>query len=131
MKRKDVRELMMQILYQMEMQQDYSVEVFKKAIENKNLNENNQGYMEKIYDIVTEQKEGIDNTIKANLKEWTMDRVSKVDLSILRLAVCEILHIEDIPLNVSINEAVELAKKFSDDQAPKFINGVLGNVKND
>ncbi len=131
MKRKDVRELMMQILYQMEMQQDYSVEVFKKAIENKNLNENNQGYMEKIYDIVTEQKEGIDNTIKANLKEWTMDRVSKVDLSILRLAVCEILHIEDIPSNVSINEAVELAKKFSDDQAPKFINGVLGNVKND
>ncbi len=87
--------------------------------------------MEKIYDIVTEQKEGIDNTIKANLKEWTMDRVSKVDLSILRLAVCEILHIEDIPSNVSINEAVELAKKFSDDQAPKFINGVLGNVKND
>ena len=58
-----------------------------------------------------------------------MDRISKVDISILRVAVSEILHIDDIPYNVSVNEAVELAKKFSDDQAPKFINGVLGNIE--
>lgn len=70
----------------------------------------------------------IDEKISSALKNWTIDRISKVNLSILRLAVCEILYIEDIPYQVSINEAVELAKKFSDDDAPAFINGVLASL---
>lgn len=70
----------------------------------------------------------IDEKIASSLKNWTIDRISKVNLSILRLAVCEILYIEDIPFQVSINEAVELAKKFSDDEAPSFINGVLASI---
>ena len=129
MKRKDIRELTMQILYQMEMLQDFSEDTFKKSIENHTLNDNNLDYIRKIYDIITEKKEAIDNTIELNLKDWTIDRISIVDISILRLAISEMLHMEDIPSNVAINEAVELAKKFSDEQAPKFINGVLGNVK--
>lgn len=131
MKRKETRELTMQLLYQMEMQQDYSKQVLNKCIAEHRLSDNNVAYIQNIYDIITEKKDEIDNTIKANLKDWTMDRISKVDISILRLAVGEMLHMDDIPVNVSINEAVEMAKKFSDDQAPRFINGVLGNVKND
>ena len=69
----------------------------------------------------------IDDKISALLKGWTIDRISKVNLSILRLAMCEILFIEDIPYQVSINEAVELAKIFGDDDAPSFINGVLAS----
>ncbi len=69
----------------------------------------------------------IDEKISSSLKNWTIDRISKVNLSILRLAVCEITYIEDIPFQVSINEAVELAKKFSDDDAPSFVNGVLAS----
>lgn len=131
MKRRDIRELMMQILYQMEIQDDYSVAVLEGALVEHKLSEKNNGYVKEIYNIVIEQKEEIDNKIKENLKDWTMDRISKVDLSILRLALSEIIGMEEIPSTVSINEAVELAKKFSDDQSSKFINGVLGNVQND
>ena len=70
----------------------------------------------------------IDDKISSSLKGWTIDRISKIDLSILRLAFCEIHYIDDIPFQVSINEAVELAKKFSDDQSPTFINGVLASL---
>lgn len=69
----------------------------------------------------------IDKKISESLKDWTIDRISKIDLSIMRLAVCEILYIDDIPYQVSINEAVELAKKYSDDDSPAFINGVLAS----
>lgn len=70
----------------------------------------------------------IDEKISAHLKDWTVDRISKVNLSILRLAVCEILFFEDIPYQVSINEAIEIAKKFGDDDSPAFINGVLASA---
>lgn len=70
----------------------------------------------------------IDEKISASLKDWTIERISKIDLSILRLAVCEIMFIDDIPYQVSINEAVELAKKYSDDESPSFINGVLASA---
>lgn len=70
----------------------------------------------------------IDNHISSNLKTWTISRISKITLAILRLAMSEILFMDDIPYQVSINEAVELAKKFGDDDAPSFINGVLASV---
>ena len=57
-----------------------------------------------------------------------MDRISKVDLSILRLALIEIFYFDDIPYKVAINEAVELAKKFSGDKSPKYVNGVLASA---
>lgn len=67
----------------------------------------------------------IDKNISDSLKNWTIDRISKIDLSILRLAFCEIMYIDTIPYQVSINEAIELAKKYSDDDSASFINGVL------
>ena len=57
--------------------------------------------------------------------------MAKVDLAILRLAVCEILYVPNIPTKVSINEAIELAKLYCDDKSPKFINGILGSVVNE
>lgn len=70
----------------------------------------------------------IDNAISANLKNWKLERLSKVDLSILRLAATEILFIDSIPDKVSVNEAVNVAKKYGDDNSPSFINGVLANL---
>ena len=75
---------------------------------------------------VLENIEAIDEKIKNTVKGWTIERMNKVDLTILRLAIYEIDYVEDIPNGVSINEAVELAKEFSSDDAPGFINGVLG-----
>ena len=71
----------------------------------------------------------LDNTIAENLKSgWKTDRLSKVSLAILRLALYEIVYIDDIPDRVSVNEAVELAKQYDVDEAPSFINGVLSGV---
>ena len=65
------------------------------------------------------------------LVNWKLDRIANVDRAILRLAVYEMVYSDDIPANVSLNEAIELAKRFSDDKAAKFVNGVLSNIKTD
>ena len=70
----------------------------------------------------------IDGFILANSKDWTLDRMAKMDLAILRVAIYEMKYMPDIPVSVSINEAVELAKQFSYPEAAAFINGVLGSV---
>lgn len=72
--------------------------------------------------------EKIDNSIEKNLKSWKMDRIAKVDLAILRLAIYEIFFRDDIPDSVAINEAVELGKAYGTDDSGSFINGVLGRV---
>ena len=66
--------------------------------------------------------------IKSHLKDWSFERISKIDLAILRLAIYEIKYREDIPCKVSVNEAVELAKIFGEDSSPAFINGVLAEI---
>ena len=78
---------------------------------------------------VNEHKNELDERISAYLKKgWKLSRISKVSLAILRLAVYEILYMDDIPVSVSINEAVELSKKFSVQDDTSFINGVLGSI---
>lgn len=77
---------------------------------------------------VVEQVELLDRLIMEHSKDWTLDRMAKVDLAILRVAIFEMKFMEDIPVSVSINEAVELAKQFSYPEAGAFINGVLGSV---
>lgn len=70
----------------------------------------------------------LDERIERNLRGWEKDRLSRVDLCILRVAVYEMVAREDIPVSVSVNEAVELAHTYSTDEAPGFVNGVLGAV---
>ena len=73
-----------------------------------------------------EQQPEIDSIIENNAIVWKKDRISRVSLSLLRLALCEMLFIEEVPTNVSINEAVELAKLYASQEDAAFINGVLG-----
>lgn len=85
-------------------------------------------YIKSILEGVIQEISKIDEYIVKNSKDWTIDRMSKVDLAILRVAIYEIIYREDIPASVSINEAVELAKKYSHQDAGSFINGILGSV---
>ena len=75
-----------------------------------------------------ERQPEIDSIIEKNAIGWTKDRISRVSLSLLRLALCEMLFIEEVPTNVSINEAVELAKLYASQEDAAFINGVLGTT---
>lgn len=85
-------------------------------------------FIDKLSNGVLENIDKIDSIIDENLKGWKLNRISKVNLSILRLAVYEIVFSEDVPVSVSINEAVELAKKFSEQKDASYINGVLGSI---
>lgn len=88
-------------------------------------------YIKSILDGVVDKISSIDEYIAKYSKDWTIERMSKIDLAILRVAIYEVLYKEDIPSGVSINEAVELAKKYSHEDAGSFINGILGSVYNE
>lgn len=134
MNRKKSRELAMKALYQItinNVSSEQALENIKILNEEEELaidNEIDFKYISNIINGVMVNVEEIDAKIKENLKNWQLSRISKVNLCILRLSIYEILYMEDIPNVVSINEAIELCKTFSEEKAPKFINGVLANL---
>ena len=85
-------------------------------------------YIQKKYEAVVSHVEEIDAILNENAKGWKTSRMNKADLAILRLAVYEMRWDEEVPVSVANNEAVELAKKFSSDESPSFVNGILGRI---
>ena len=85
-------------------------------------------YIKSVLEGIVEKVVSIDEYIAKYSKDWSIERMSKIDLAILRVAIYEVLYKDDIPSSVSINEAVELAKKYSHEDASSFINGILGSV---
>ncbi|MBO1583079.1 N utilization substance protein NusB [Bacillus sp. XF8] len=128
MKRRTARERAMQALYQMDITGELEPKV---AVENTlEEGEETNEFLESLVVGFVENKEAIDEAIRQNLKKWKLERISIVDRSILRLAVYEMKYMEEIPHNVTINEAIEIAKTFGDEESRRFINGVLSNIKN-
>ncbi len=128
MNRGSARELLMQLLFQMEAQQDFSDELKNNYLENITGVRNQLDYINTMFAKVIDNLQIIDDVIDNNSRKWKVSRMPKVDIAILRLAVAEMLFADDIPCEVSINEAVNLAKKFSTDESGKFINGILSSV---
>ena len=89
------------------------------------LDDENLAYIDEALHIYEQHLPELDAGIERHCKTWKLDRLSKVDLSILRLAVAEMYYMKKIPYKVAVNEAVELAKKYSEEKAPQFINGIL------
>ncbi len=85
-------------------------------------------FTKELFEGTLDKQNLLDEYIEKNLNGWNKDRLSRTAISILRLAVFEIMFVDDIPLNVSINEAVELAKKYSTKQESAYINGVLASI---
>lgn len=96
--------------------------------ENPEIEEGDKKYILETVDGTMKNLEEIDAIIGEYARGWTTERMSKVDLAILRLAVYEMKFSDEAPDSVAINEAVELAKKYSSDEAPSFINGILGKI---
>ena len=128
MNRKQSREEAVKIMYSMDLNNDFSEPAFKKFIDDFSLDSIDYEYIEKtILDGIHNLKQ-IDELINKNSKDWKINRIAKVDLAILREAITEILYVESIPSSVSINEAVEISKKYSNHDSHKFINGILGSI---
>ncbi len=128
MKRSEQREVLMQMIYQMGVQEDFSGEAMA-AFSVRFLDTDKKAkYFEEVYNIVANRIAMIDQTIESHMENWKIDRIAKVDLAIIRIGVAEILFIEETADAIAINEAVELGKKFGTDESSKFINGVLGKI---
>lgn len=129
MSRREAREHVMKLLFQKEfVEEDEYEEQVLNYLRRYEISEKNQPFILKEYNGTVQYQEEIDTIITESSKNWKTSRMAKLDLTILRLAVYEMYYADDIPNNVAINEAVELAKKYSGDEAPAFINGLLGNV---
>lgn len=133
MSRKVAREVAFKVIFELAFQQDEEAkELFNKLLETSEekyeITEEDSVYVNEIVNGIQSNESRLDEKIKRHLKDWSFERISKVDIAILRLAIYEIIERKDIPCKVSVNEAVELAKIFSEDSSPAFINGVLAEI---
>lgn len=130
MERTAIREQAFKLIYSLEIQKTENIqEAIALYIESNEItNKKAKEYIEDAVIGIKKNNEQIDSKITDNLKTgWKLERISKIDLSILRLAIYEIIY-KDVPFKVAINEAVELAKKYGEDNSPKFVNGILASV---
>lgn len=125
--RTEAREKIMVILYQIDFYKKENIEYNLKDVFHENLEMDNK-YVKDIVNGVLENQDKIDETISKYLDNWDLDRLGKTDRAILRLSTYEMMYY-DTPKVVVINEAVELAKKYSDDKVVKLINAVLDKVR--
>ena len=130
MKRSAIRELTFRLIYSLEIQKVENVqEQINLYFESNNItDEEAKKYIANAVNGIEGHQEEILKDIETNLKEeWKLSRISKMDLTILKLAIYEI-KFTDVPYKVSINEAVELAKKYGEDKSKNFVNGILASV---
>lgn len=126
-----MRELFMQMLFEMEVQKDYSPEKKQSYMQSymTDVKDKKQlAFFNELFHVVCGNLEEIDECISTRSENWTTQRMAKVDLAILRIATGEILYIESMPDSVSANEAVSIAKKYGSDDSRKFVNGILGEI---
>ena len=141
MKRTQIREQIFKLLFRREFNSENDMpEQVKLFFENPSIEEDEinikdvslksteELYIREKYTGIVEKIEELDKAISSTSKGWTIDRISKVDLTILRLAIFEIKYDDEIPNNVAIDEAVELAKKFGQDESSSFVNGILASI---
>ena len=130
MSRTKLREQAFKLVYSLQLQKETELdEQIDLYIESNDIKDKETiEYIKDIIFGIKENEQDIENIIKSSLdSKWTIDRISKINLSILKLAIYEIKY-KKIPFKVEINEAVELAKKYGEDKSSKFINGALANV---
>lgn len=131
MSRKLAREMAVKFLFQVEARGEDYRDMVDDFLEDNPLKEQDKRFFrDNIEGAMTKLKE-IDGLIESKLVNWTISRIPKVNLAVLRNAVYELIYRDDIPVSVSINEAVDLAKRFGDEEAGVFVNGILGNLVRD
>ncbi len=130
-KRRKAREAVLQILYQKDMTDDQSSQVPKEFWEQNPCDEEVMEFANMLVKGTLEQIEEIDSIIEKSSDHWIVSRMGVVDRNILRLAVHEMTSGYDIPMKVTLDEAIDISKKFGTNESSKFINGVLDKIKKD
>ncbi len=131
MKRRWAREMVLKILFQIFVGNQTKEEVIEEYLNTKKLDKNLESFILDLVDNTLEHLDQIDQIIQDYSIDWDLDRLGNVELNILRFAIYELLYREDIPSNVTINEAIEITKKYTTIEASKFVNGILGKINQD
>jgi len=126
--RRQARECALEVLYRLDLVGDEPEHTIAEILLRKNPSEEAETYLRRLVDAALGNQNEIDVTLRKHLTRWRLERLTVLDRAILRLAAAEILYFDDVPPKVSINEAVEVAKKYGDDEAGKFVNGVLDGI---
>jgi N utilization substance protein B len=126
--RRRSRELAMQVLFQMDINGDDSKEALELFCSHFEVPKKAKPFFLELVAGVRARRNEIDSLIEKSSDNWKLSRMSGMDRNIIRVAVYELLHCRDIPAKVSINEAIDIGKKFGTEQSPGFINGILDNI---
>lgn len=128
MTRKDARENCFKLLFEYEVQKITAEEALDLFYELTEEVDGQSDYINNTVKTTIENIDEIDAVIEKFSKGWKISRLAKVTLAVLRIAICEILYMDDIADSIAINEAVEIAKKYNDEKSSKFVNGILSSV---
>ena len=124
--RREIREVVLQALYSEEVSGNPWKEVIDAVIKPKLSGEKKEHkFAERLFLKAAKHKEQLDEIIQDHIENWKINRLATIDKLILRMAICEFLYFEEIPTKVTINEAIEIAKRFSTNKSGKFVNGIL------
>lgn len=127
-RRRKAREIALQTLYTEEVSGADWRAAFQDNVKRRKPSEEVVGYAERLVELVIEERMQLDERLARRIQNWELERVSVIDKTILRIALAELMHCPDVPTNVIMNEAIELAKRFSSADAGKFVNGVLDGL---
>jgi N utilization substance protein B len=130
-KRRRSREFALQVLYQLDITKQDAVQTLSQFRNHFNQHENSNGFAERIVLGVLEHGREIDRLLEQYSENWRLDRMSMIDRNILRMAIFELIYCEDIPPKVTLNEAIELGKRYGSEDSGSFINGILDRIQNE
>lgn len=126
--RRLARECALETLYRIDLVGDEAEGVIEEILSRKNPSDEAEEYLRRLVQTVITNQNDIDAILRRHLKRWRLERVTVLDRAILRMGAAEIIYFQDVPPKVSLNEAVEISKKYGDDDSGKFVNGVLDGV---
>ena len=129
MNRSLAREIAMKMLYAASLGGEESMsEVLEQSEQADTLDDGDKTFLENLVAGVYARQEELDGVIEKHVQGWALNRLARVDLTILRMAAYELMYMPEVPVGAAINEAVELAKAYGEDKSSGFINGILGSV---
>lgn len=128
MSRKNARELAFQTLFQIDVGRNNIEKALEYVFNENDLQENDRSFTEDLVTGTCKNTKEIDAVLSKFAEGWTVERMGNTDRNILRMAMYELVYREDVPVGVTVNEAVELAKHYGDDDSGRFVNGILGNI---
>ena len=130
-KRRKSREFALQVLFQLDITKHDPIKAFAQSKEHFLKKGEDDDFAEQIVLGVQEHSQEIDRLIEKYSENWRLDRISLIDRNILRMAIFEFLYCEEIPPKVTLNEAIDLGKRFGTDDSGSFINGILDRIQNE